>query len=115
MDITEGSAQRFELGIERFLAGQPITLSDVVFCKHPTGFLVISSFSEHIHVENSSPVEALQKIRWSKEVLHALTERSDAFASIADSLPHKYEFCHDYGMGTVLLASENDGQFKWCN
>jgi len=115
MDITEVSAQRFELGIERFLAGQSITFGNVVFCKDPAGLLVVSSFSEHVHLESSSPGEALQKIRSSKQVLCSLAERSEAFASVANSLPRKYEFCFNDGKTSVLLASENNDKFNWCN
>jgi len=115
MDITEGSGQRFQLGIEQFLTGQSITFNEVVFWKDPTGFLIVSSFSDHVHLGSSSPSEALEKIGRSKQVLRSLAERSEAFASVAKSLPHKYEFCHDYGKGSVLLAAEAGGQFKWCN
>src|SRR5690349_8662875 len=115
MDITEGSEQRLQLGVEQFLAGHPITSNDVVFAKDSAGCLVISSFSDHVRIENSSPAEAVQKIGCSKQVLHALAERSAAFAAVANSLPHKFEFCFNYGKGSVLLASETDGQFKWCN
>ena len=113
MDVTDGSPERLALGVERFLAGEAIGSDGVVFWKDPAGFVVVYSYSEYVHPENSSAEEAGAKIERSKEVLRSLSNRSAAFKAIVESLPHKYEFCHDYGGGAIRLGWLEEGQLRW--
>jgi hypothetical protein len=104
MDITEGSEQRRQLGIQQFLAGDSLIFDGVTFWKDRNQFLVVSSYSEFVHPESSSPEEAAAKIARSKDVLAKLSAMYPEFSLIVKSMPHKYEFCHDYGKGAIMLA-----------
>jgi|KBSSwiStaDraftv2_1062776.scaffolds.fasta_scaffold19670_6 hypothetical protein len=112
MDITDASNQRLELGIERFLAGDAITFEEVTFIKSK-GFVQAISFSEAVHLENASAQEASEKIQRSKLVLEKLYNLSKAFSAAINSNPIKYEFCHDYGKGSILLAHLDNGNLIW--
>ena len=113
MDVSEGSAERFKLGIERFLAGQTLAYHGVVFWKDPKGFLIVSSYSEFSDPANSSPAEAESKIQHSKMILESLAAQSAEFSAVASSLMHTYEFCHDYSTGAYRLAWLENGLLKW--
>ncbi|WP_341327541.1 hypothetical protein [Methylotuvimicrobium sp. KM2] len=107
MNITDATPQRRKLGIELFVDGtESLVYEGVVFHRHE-GHLVVASYSDFIHSENSSLREAIEKIERSKAVLAA-------FSAVSASLPHKYEFCYDYGMGTVKLAELQGSEVVWC-
>ena len=115
MNITEESQLRRQLGTERFVAGEDsLSYEDVVFWKDGAGYLVVESYSEFVHRESSSLSEAAEKIARSKQVLAALIASSPEFKNVAESLPHKYEFCYDYGKGAVKLAWLNGNEIVWC-
>jgi hypothetical protein len=113
MDVSAGSAQRFALGIERFLEGDTLACDRVVFWKDPKGKLLVFSYSDFHEPANFTPSEAREKIERSKGILANLCAKSSAFAAVASQLPHRYEFCDDYGMGSVTLAWEESGEFTW--
>jgi ParB-like nuclease family protein len=107
------SAQRFDAGIAQFLGGGTLAYGGAVFWKDPKGRLCIYSYPDFSLPAHRTPPEALRKIAHSKRILAALTERSPAFAAVASQLPHRFEFCNDYGVESVMLASEEDGTFTW--
>lgn len=113
MDITEGSEQRRQLGIQRFLAGDSLVFDGVTFWKDRNQFLVVSSYSEFVHPESSSPEEAAAKIASSKNVLAKLSTMYPEFSQVAASMAHKYEFCHDYGKGAIMLAFLEGNMLVW--
>ena len=113
MDITEGSEQRRQLGIQRFLAGDSLAFDGVTFWKDRNQFLVVSSFSEFVHPEGSSPEEAAAKIARSKDVLAKLSAMYPEFSQVVATMPHKYEFCHDYGKGAIMLAFLEGEKLVW--
>jgi len=113
MDITEGSEQRRQLGIQQFLAGDSLVFDGVSFWRDRNQFLVVSSYSEFVHPESSSPEEAAAKIADSKNVLAKLSAMYPEFSQVAESMPHKYEFCHDYGKGAIMLAFLEGEKLVW--
>ncbi len=113
MDITEGTVQRRELGIQQFLAGALLSFDGVTFWKDRNQFLVVASFSEFVHPESSSTEKAASKIARSKDVLAKLSSMSSEFSHVAASMPHKYEFCHDYGKGAIMLAFLEEDKLVW--
>jgi len=113
MDITASSDQRRQLGIERFLAGDLVSFEGVTFTKSSSKFLQVISFSEFVHPEGSTAEEASEKIERSKETLAKLCSISPEFSQVATLMPHKYEFCHDYGKGSILLAYVEAGELVW--
>lgn len=114
MNITDEMTQRRQLGIELFVDGkEPLVYEGVVFYQHK-GHLIVASYSAFIHSENSSLSEAVEKIERSKAVMTALTASSPEVREVAASLPHKYEFCYDYGMGAVKLAEQRGSEVVWC-
>jgi hypothetical protein len=46
-------------------------------------------------------------------VLQELAALSDDFKKAAQGLPHEYFCCYDYGNGSLALAEEKNGAFKW--
>ncbi|MFA4829476.1 MAG: hypothetical protein WC855_12980 [Thermodesulfovibrionales bacterium] len=112
MDITNTTANRFDLGIQLFLEGQPISFEEVLFWKEDEKVLHVDSYSEW-EPQNTTPEIAKEKITRSKTILAELSEKSSEFAKVAKGLPHEYYFCYDYGKGSVALAKEVNSQFTW--
>lgn len=114
MDITEGSPQRKALGIDLFtLHKESLTYAGVNFSLNQSGNLSVSSFSEHLQIENTDQSEAIEKISRSKMVMEELKQTYPTFAAAISLFPTRYEFCLDYGSGAVLVASEVEGVFEW--
>jgi hypothetical protein len=114
MNITDATRQRRQLGIELFVDGtESLVYEGVVFYRHE-GHLVVASYSDFIHSENSSLREAIEKIERSKAVLATLSAESPQFSAVSTSSPHKYEFCYDYGKGAVKLAELQGSEVVWC-
>ena len=113
MEIADASGPRFELAVELFLGGHSLAYEGVALWKDPAGVLIVSSYSDCVHVENASVAEAEEKIARSKEVVKFLCSKSPELSAIAQALPHRYEFCYDYGTGAVRLAWEEAGAIKW--
>jgi hypothetical protein len=112
MDITDTTQQRFEAGIELFVAGQSVVYNGVVFRKDGERALHINSHSNWA-IENTTADMAKAKIARAKEVLAELESKSQTFKRIAARLPHEHYFCYDYGMGSVVLAKEVNNEFTW--
>ncbi len=110
MDITAGSLQRIELGIEHLINGGLISYYGVLFSmdrtKQPPE-LIVHSYSDAIQRENIRKDEAEEKIERSKEVLADLASKSVAFNNLLKTMPQRFCFCYDYGKGSIL------GPFKW--
>ena len=112
MDINNTTPSRFELGIQIFLEGKPISFNDVRFWKEDGKSIHIDSYSEW-DIENSTREMAKEKITRSKAVLADLSGKSPEFERVIRTLPHQYYFCFDYGNGSVALAKEVNGEFTW--
>jgi hypothetical protein len=112
LEITDAPEDRFNLGVERFLAGETVAYQGIVFYKDGSRALKIDSFSAW-EPERSTEAHAHEGISKSKAVLQDLAFRNEAFRAIAERLPHEYAFCYDYGMGSVALAMEIEGEFHW--
>jgi hypothetical protein len=101
------------LGIDRFLAGDPITFDGVSFWKDEEECLVVTSYSDFYELERASPQEAERKMARSKAVLERLAKLNADFARVAATLPKEYEFCCDYGSGAIMLARLDGDRFVW--
>jgi hypothetical protein len=112
MDITETSESRFNLGIERFLAGEILSYNGVVFYSNGEQSLHIFSYSDWAP-EQAPESHAKEKIARAKAVLEHLMEFSESFRKVAERLPHEHYFCYDYGMGAITLAKEVNAKFQW--
>lgn len=113
MDITEESQERFNLGIERFLEGRPISFKGFLFSKARNSAVVhVDSFSDWAP-ERSTPDMAREKFAESKAVASELANASPAFKAVYESYAHQFNFCYDYGKGAIILATEVNSQFDW--
>ena len=112
MDITDCSPARFEFGIRLFLEGKGIVYNEVGFRKEGNIVLHVSCLSDW-NDENTTPVRARQKIKWSKAVLEELSEKSNEFSEIANRLPHAYYVVPNYKNAGIVLAQELNGEFTW--
>lgn len=112
MDITDTSEPRFNLGIERFLAGESVTYNGVAFYNNNEQSLQIYSYSDWAP-ERTTESHAKEKIARAKAVLEQLTNQSETFRKVAVHLPHEHYFCYDYGMGAIALAKEVNAQYQW--
>ena len=114
MDITDTTQLRFNLGIERFLAGESLAYEDVVFYKNKEQSLQISSYSDW-EPERTTVAHAKEKIERAKKVIEYLKNINESFRIIAEQLPHEHYFCYNYGKGNIALAKETDAKFHWVN
>lgn len=78
----------------------------------PRLFVRVMSIWEPEHV---SPARAESELRRAQAELEELKSESPAFATLVSGRPVSYELLHDYGMGTVLLATWTDKgfEYKW--
>jgi hypothetical protein len=116
MDITDASKTRRALAIECFCNhGEAFSYYGVTFYVDklaPKPMLVVASWSEWLP-ENTKPDMAREKIERSKAVLEELINQEIDFAICVADKPRILEFLYDYGTGGLLLAQEEDGNFKW--
>lgn len=111
MDVTDASDDRLKAGVELLLDGHPLVCDGVVIARD-NGVLSIRSFSAGTP-EFATPQQAAASIARSKQVLTSLTERSEVLRKLAAGRPHEFLFCHDYGMGAIVLAKEVAGRLQW--
>ena len=112
MDITDTSASRFNIGIERFLAGESLTYNGVDFYKNSGQSLKTYSYSDWTP-ERTTESHAKENIARAKAVLEHLMKQSEHFRKVAELLPHEHYFCYNYGMGSIALAKEVNAQYQW--
>jgi hypothetical protein len=63
--------------------------------------------------ENMTPSRAEAALRRAQAELKDLEAESSDFAKLIAGRPMSFELLHDYGMGSVLLASWTDEGFKY--
>ncbi len=112
MDISDGSTQRFAVGIELFLEGHAVTYKGCSFWRDHNVSIHINSYSDW-NIDRSTPEMARAKIAESKLVASELATKSREFGALHKTLPHQYRFCYDYGNGAVTIAKEIDSVFTW--
>lgn len=112
MDITDASDQRLQIRVDLFLEGQPLVYETIVFRKDKERALKIDSLSDW-GPDRSTPEQAIAKISNVKSALTQLMVRNPTFRSLAERLPQEHFFCHDYGMGIIILGEEINNRFKW--
>ncbi|MGD9589003.1 MAG: hypothetical protein AB7Q37_01945 [Pyrinomonadaceae bacterium] len=114
MNITDGSPQRRQLGVERFVSGEESLIYEgVIFWRSPEGLLVVSSYSDFGLLQNVTRDEAARKIERSMQVLEHLKAKIPAFGAAITGLSCKFEICFDSGKSAVKVASLEGGKIKW--
>ncbi len=116
MMTTDSSPRDIEAGIGWLSEGKTFAFEGVVFLLDLSSsepILNVNSYSSHIHLENIQVSEAKEKIDRSKKVGDHLAESFPAFAKIWNSIEKRFEFCFDYKVGAVSVASEQWGSFQW--
>ena len=111
MDVSGASNQRLKAAVELFLEGQTLARDGVVFSRDGRA-LNVYSYSAW-EPENTTPEHAQERIAHARAVLATLMSLSPEFRAVAESLRIEHSFCHDYGKGAVVLATEVDGRFEW--
>ena len=112
MDVTDGSDEHFQLGVDRFFSGDPLAYHSVALRLDRGQLLQVDCYSDW-EPERSSERHAKEKIERAKAVVAELIGRSRALRLAVENVSHEYYFCYDYGKGTITLAKETDGQFRW--
>jgi len=56
---------------------------------------------------------AVEKIQRSNSVGEELARLDDQFSQLWTHNPKSFDFCWDYGMGGIRIASEKDGKLEW--
>jgi len=110
VETTNG--RRFDLALERFLAGQVFGFQDVCFRMLPSGE-VCCAIDSSWGPENVTPETAVSDLIEGQASFRELVEDSPAFASLVQGKPVRYELVDDYGTGTLLLCSFEDGEQVW--
>ena len=112
MDITDARNDRFNLGIQRFLLGDPIEYHGVSFYMTPTKKMNIDSYSAWAP-EVTTVTHAKEQIALSKALLDDLARKSIEFRNATNNLSLEFSLCHNYGMGSIVIAKEVNNEFQW--
>jgi hypothetical protein len=112
MEVIEPSGQRFEVALELFRSGQPISYRGVSFYLAPGGHLA-ASIPTSWYLENTTEQTALNDLGVAENALKDLIAESPAFASVVGNLPRQYILLHDYGAGGVELCRLVGGKLIW--
>ena len=112
MEILEPNGQRFEVAIELFQSGEPLSFRGVSFSLAPEGHLEIRVPTSW-HLENTTEQTALSDMKVAENTLNDLAAESPAFASVIKDRPRHFVLVYDYGMGGVELCRLIDGSLVW--
>ena len=112
MDITDAKEERLRLGVDRFLAGNSVEYHGVTFYLAKGATLQIDCYTEW-EPERTSEEHAKEQLTRSKAVFADLCSKSAQFNAAAGRLHKEFSLCHNYGMGSIALARETNGQFQW--
>ena len=112
MDITDASADRTKLAMERFLEGHSIAFDRVVFFHGADGSLHVSVASQWLP-DNVTEQTARNDLNHAKQVMMHLSEISAEFRQQVASLPHRYSVVNDYGTGAVELCHLEGDSLVW--
>jgi len=112
MDITDAKEDRLRLGVDRFLAGDSVEYHGVKFFRADEVTLQVDSYTEW-EPERTSEAHAREQLTRSKAVFADLCSKSAQFNAAVGHLHKEFSLCHNYGMGSIALARETNGQFQW--
>ncbi|MCA1568610.1 MAG: hypothetical protein LC803_23780 [Acidobacteria bacterium] len=112
MEILEPNGKRFEVALELFQSGEPLSFRGVSFALAPEGHLV-ARVPTSWHLENTTEQTALSDLRVAENILNDLVAQSASFASVVRNRPRHFVLVYDYGMGGVELCCLIDGSLEW--
>ena len=112
MEILEPSGKRFEVALELFQSGEPLSFRGVSFALAPEGHLVVRVPTSW-YLENTTEQTALNDLEVAENTLNDLVLESPAFASVVKDRPRHFVLVYDYGMGGVELCRLIDGSLVW--
>lgn len=110
--VEAASGSRFELAFERFLKGLPFEFRQVSFAMASDGAVVVgvdTSWS----ASDVTIGTAAADFELAQSALRELVATSSSFATAVRGRAIRYELLADYGTGSVLLCTLEDGGMTW--
>ena len=104
--------QRFDVALERFLAGQFFGFHQIQLRMLPNGTICCAVDSSW-EIENVTAETATTDFEEARDSFDALVAQSPAFASLIQGRLVRYDLVDDYGTGTLLLCSFDGGELAW--
>src|SRR5262245_28122951 len=106
------SGKRFNVALERFLAGRPFEFREVSFAMAPDGTVVVAVDTSW-SLSNVTVETATTDFELGQSALRELVSSSGTFASAVHGHPIRYELIEDNGNGSILLCALQDGIMTW--
>ena len=112
MEILEPNRKRFEVALELFQSGEPVSFRGVSFALAPEGYLAVRVPTSW-YLENTTEQTALSDFKVAENTLNDLVGESLAFASVVKNRSRHFVLVYDYGMGGVELCRLIEGSLVW--
>jgi len=113
MDITDTTASRRQLAMERFLQGvDSIELARVCIAIWRDEHLVVSVASQWLP-ENVTEQTARADLAHAQQIFEHIADLSPEFRRRVASLPRRFCVVDDYGMGAVALCDLEGDRLVW--
>jgi len=116
LQVSEPSGERWELAKSLLDSGEaPVMLGNIQLWRSTSGPGADGRISVTVRVaDHVSEAFARDTLRQAHEVVAAVAATDSEFARLLRLHDCRWELVHDYGMGTVLVASEDaDGNTVW--
>jgi hypothetical protein len=110
--VETAEGRRFDVAMERFLAGSSFEFRDVTFRLADDG-AVCCDIDSSWQLENVTLETATRDFSAAKRVLEELVALSAPFASAVDGRPVRFELTDYDGMASFLIGSLIDGALVW--
>ena len=93
--------------------GHPFKVGDLTFgCKDKTHFSV-SGWTNNNLLKNVTRQSALAELKDIKSLFSKMVNASKELSDFIKSRQIEYYLGYDYGMGSIGICSEKNGQLKW--
>jgi hypothetical protein len=116
LHVSEPVGPRWELAKSLLDSGEaPVLLGNVRLWRSTSGPRADGRITVTVGVgERVSEASARESLRQAHETVDAVAAGDAGFAQLLHAHHPRWELVHDYGMGTVLIASEDaDGNLVW--
>lgn len=110
---TEELRHRIKNALILLVDGQSLKVGDLTFgCKDKTNFSV-SGWTNNNLLENVTQQTALTELNEIKSLFSKMVDTSNELADFIKDKQINYCLGYDYGMGSIGICNEMDGQLKW--
>jgi hypothetical protein len=76
--------------------------------------VIVTGWSQYIHINNISKHNALEELNEIKDIFERMIDESSELRIFIVNKKIRYNlYFDDYGKGSVIICSENNGDLKW--